>query len=217
MPITLFGEYVLLFQMACVVFLFAYLFAKSRFYLQVLEHRATLVTQIFLSLIFGLLSVYGMSSNLSFLTATVNIRDFGPLAAGLACGPYVGLGGGIIGFIYRLSVGGTNVYAVAIGPLAAGIIGGLVYYYNNRNLVSVRIAVIVTLIAEFFISAFAIAVRILSGDSIANVLIVTINVALPMIIMTTIAVGVFCLILHNEIREQQVLTEKVQLEIEVKS
>ena len=217
MPVSLFEEFVLLFQMACVIFLFAYLFSKSRFYTQVIEHRATLATQAFLAIIFGLLSIYGMSSGVSFYTATVNIRDFGPLAAGLACGPYVGLVAGIIGFIYRLSVGGTNVYIVALGPLMAGIIGGLVYYYNKRELVSVKVAVVVTFVTETIISALAIIVRILAGDSFEKWMTVTINVALPMIIMTTIAVGVFCYILQNQIRERRVESEKKQLELEVES
>ena len=159
MAVSLFSEFVLLFQMACVVFLFAYLFAKSRFFEQVLDHRATLATKVFLAIVFGLLSVYGMTSGLSFYTANVNIRDFGPLAAGLACGPYVGLGAGIIGFLYRLSLGGTNVYAVAIGPLVAGIIGGLIWHYSNRTLVSTRVAVILTLIVESLISAIALVIR----------------------------------------------------------
>jgi len=217
MAVNLFGEFVLLFQMACVVFLFAYLFSKSRFYTQVIEHRATLATQAFLAIVFGLLSIYGMSSGISFYTATVNIRDFGPLAAGLACGPYVGLGAGIIGFIYRLSVGGTNVYIVALGPLMAGIIGGLVYYYSKRELVPVKVAIVVTFVTETFISALAIIVRILAGDSFEKWMTVTVNVALPMIIMTTIAVGVFCYILQNQIRERRVESEKKQLELEVES
>ncbi|MFA4876520.1 MAG: LytS/YhcK type 5TM receptor domain-containing protein [Methanoregula sp.] len=217
MAVTLVEEFILLFQMACVVFLFAYLFSKSRFYTQILEHRASLALQVFLAVVFGLLSVYGMSSGITFYTATVNIRDFGPMAAGLACGPYVGLGAGIIGFLYRLSVGGTNVYAVAIGPLIAGIIGGLVYYYSNRELVSTKNAVIITAVVESFVSAVAIVVRILSGDSVEKIIAVTVNVAFPMIIMTTVAVGVFCIILHNSIDERRLQKEKMRLELEVES
>nr|WP_320160927.1 LytS/YhcK type 5TM receptor domain-containing protein [uncultured Methanoregula sp.] len=217
MAVTLFGEFVLLFQMACVVFLFAYLFSKSRFYVPVLEHRASVALQVFLAIVFGLLSVYGMSSGITFYTANVNIRDFGPLAAGLACGPYVGLGAGIIGFLYRLSVGGTNVYAVAIGPLTAGIVGGLVYYYSNRELISTKYAVIITAVVESFVSAVAIIVRILDGDSVEKVITVIVNVALPMTVMTSIAVGVFCIILHNQIRDLRIQKEKMQLELEVES
>jgi len=217
MAITLFDEFVLLFQMACVIFLFAYLFSKSRFYSQVLEHRTSPITQIFLAIVFGLLSVYGMSSGVSFYTATVNIRDFGPMIAGLACGPYVGIGAGIIGFAYRLYLGGTNVYAVAIAPLIAGIIGGLVYYFNNRELVSTKNAVLITFIVELFVSVIALLVRFISGDSVEKVMTVTINVAVLMIIMTTISAGVFCVILHNEIKERRVRKEKMQLELEMES
>jgi PAS domain S-box-containing protein len=217
MAVTLLEEFLLLFQMACVVFLFAYLFSKSRFYTRVLEHRATIATQLFLAIVFGLLSVYGMSSGITFFTATVNIRDFGPMAAGLACGPYVGLGAGLIGFLYRLSVGGTNVYAAAIGPLAAGICGGLAYYYSNQDLVSTKKAVIVTVIVETLVSALALVARIVTGDSVVEVMTVAVNVALPMIIMTTIAVGVFCIILHNERNERRNREEKLQLELEVES
>jgi len=217
MAVTIFEEFVLLFQMACVVFLFTYLFSKSRFYTQVLEHRASFIVQVFLAMVFGLLSVYGMSSGLTFYTATVNIRDFGPMAAGLACGPYIGIGAGVIGFIYRLWVGGTNVYAVAIGPLMAGIAGGLVYYYSNQELVSTKKAVIVTAIMETFISAIALVVRIINGDSVNTVITVTVNVAIPMIVMTTLAVGVFCIILHNEQNERRIQKEKMQLELEVES
>lgn len=217
MAVTLFEEFVLLFQMACVVFLFTYLFAKSRFYTMILEHRASIAVQVFLAIVFGLLSVYGMSSGIRFYTATVNIRDFGPMAAGLACGPFVGLGAGIIAFLYRLSVGGTNVYAVAIGPLTAGIVGGLVYYYSKQDLVSTKKAVIITAIVETVVSAIAIAVRVLNGNSTEELVTVTVNVALPMIIMTTIAVGVFCIILHNERKERRIQKEKMQLELEVAS
>ncbi|MFA4930233.1 MAG: LytS/YhcK type 5TM receptor domain-containing protein [Patulibacter sp.] len=217
MAVTILDEFILLFQMSCVVFLFAYLFAKSRFYTPIIEHRASIAVQVFLAIVFGLLSVYGMNSGITFYTATVNIRDFGPLAAGLACGPWVGIGAGAIGFLYRLSLGGTNVYAVALGPLVAGIIGGLVYRYNNRDLVSTGKAVIITLIVESFVSVSALVVRIWSGDSVEKVTTVLVNVAIPMIVMTAFAVGIFCIILHNQLRERRILEEKLHLEREVDS
>jgi PAS domain S-box-containing protein len=217
MAVTLLGEFVLLFQMACVIFLFTYLFSKSRFYTQILEHRASVSVQVFLAIVFGLLSIYGMNSGITFYTANVNIRDFGPLAAGLACGPYVGLGAGIIGFIYRLSVGGTNVYAVALGPLVAGIAGGLVWYYSNRDLIETEKAVIITLVVETLVSALALFIRYLSGDTLEMILTVAIRVALPMIVMTTVAVGIFCIILHNERKNRRIQKEKLHLELEVES
>jgi len=67
MAVALFGEFLLLFQMTCVLFLFAYIFSKSRFYTQILEHRATLATQVFLAIVFGPLYSLRMRSLLSIL------------------------------------------------------------------------------------------------------------------------------------------------------
>ncbi|HNX17527.1 MAG TPA: LytS/YhcK type 5TM receptor domain-containing protein [Methanoregula sp.] len=217
MAVSFIGEFVLLFQMACVIFLFAYLFSKSRYYTDILEHKASVPVQLVLAIIFGLLSVYGMTSGLTFYTATVNIRDFGPLAAGLACGPFVGLGAGIIGFLFRLWVGGTNVYVVALAPIIAGIVGGLVYKYSNRDLVSTKKAVIIAVIVETFVAAIALIVRMINGDSADEILTIAINVALPMILMTSIAVGVFCIILHDGRRDRRLQKERLQLELEVES
>ncbi|MFA6332422.1 MAG: PAS domain S-box protein [Methanoregula sp.] len=217
MTVTIFGEFMLLFQMACVVFLFAYLFSKSRFYTRILEHRASLALQLVLALVFGLLSLYGMSSNITFYTAIVNIRDLGPIIGGLACGPVVGLGAGMIGFMYRLWLGGTNVSAVALGPLIAGFVGGLAWYYSNRQLISTKKAVFITLIVETLISGLSILVRIVAGDSPGDMMTIFIHVALPMIVMTTFSVGIFCIILHNEILERKMQKENVLLELEVES
>ena len=58
-----------LFQMICVIIVFAYLFTRSRYFLEVFEHRATLSTNIILVLVFGVLSVYGSISGISLYGA----------------------------------------------------------------------------------------------------------------------------------------------------
>lgn len=91
------------------------------------------------------------------------------------------------------------------------------YRYGNRELVTPRMAIAVTFVAESLISAFAILARILAGEAAEKWMTVAVNVALPMILMTTLAVGVFCIILWNEKRERQTRSEKTQLELEVES
>ncbi|MFA6226105.1 MAG: LytS/YhcK type 5TM receptor domain-containing protein [Methanoregula sp.] len=131
--------------MICVVIVFAYLFTRSRFFVEVLEHQPMVSTQIILVVIFGCLSIYGLSSGITFSGATVNIRDLGPIIAGLTCGPYVGLGAGLVGGAYRLSMGGSNVMAAAIGPVIAGLFSGLVHLVNKRELLSTKRAIILTI------------------------------------------------------------------------
>lgn len=214
MDLSLLPTFILLFQMICVVIVFAYLFTRSRFFLEVLEKRPTLATQVLLTVIFGVLSIYGLSSGISVSGATANIRDLGPIIAGLTCGPYVGLGAGIIGGAYRLTMGGANVYAAAAGPVIGGLAAGLVYWYNKREIISTKSAIIFTIIIESFISALALIIRIASGST-SGIMTILINVAIPMVILTTVAVAIFSLIVHNLINEKRTKSEKELLEREM--
>ncbi len=83
MDISILQTFLMLFEMICVVIVFAYLFTRSRFFVEMLEHRPMVSTQIILVVIFGILSIYGLSSGVTFSGATVNIRDLGPIIAGL--------------------------------------------------------------------------------------------------------------------------------------
>jgi len=210
-------EFITLFEMACVIVLFACLFTRSRLFVEVLENRPAILTRIALALAFGLLSIFGMCSGIVFSGAVVNVRDLGPIIAGLLCGPYIGLGAGLIGGAYRLSVGGANVYAAALGPVIAGTVSGLVYNYHKKTMVSTKISVLVAIIIESFVSFFALAIRMLAGDPLSTIWTILVNVALPMIIMTSAAVGVFSFIAHYLLQEQKLLKENQQLAIERES
>lgn len=214
MDLGILQTFLMLFEMICVVIVFAYLFTRSRFFVEVLEHHPMVSTQIILVVIFGCLSIYGLSSGVTFSGANVNIRDLGPIIAGLACGPYVGLGAGLIGGAYRMSMGGSNVMAAAIGPVIAGLFSGLVYLFNKRELLSTRNAVIFTIAIESFVSVVALVIRAMNGSS-SSIMTVVVNVAIPMIILTSIAVGVFSFIVHNLLTERRTLREKESLEREM--
>lgn len=214
MDLSFLQTFLMLFEMICVVIVFAYLFTRSRFFLEVLEHRPMVTTQILLVIIFGCLSIYGLSSGVTFSGATVNIRDLGPIIAGLTCGPYVGLGAGLIGGAYRLSMGGSNVLGAAIGPVIAGFLSGLIYLYNRREMISTRNAIILTIVIESFVSAVSLIIRAMSGSS-SSVMTVIVSVAIPMIILTSVAVGVFSYIVHNLLNERKTQREKEQLEREM--
>jgi len=214
MDSSIFQTFVLLSQMICVVIVFAYLFTRSRFFLEILENRPLLGTQILLVIIFGALSVYGLSSGISYSGANANIRDLGPIIAGLTCGPYVGLGAGLIGGAYRLTMGGSNVLAAAAGPVIAGLSAGLIWFWNKRRIISTKQAIIFTIIIESVVSALAIIIRIIGGNT-SGLTTIIVNVAIPMIILTTVAVAIFSLIVHNLIKEKKTQREKDQLESEM--
>lgn len=214
MDFNLLQTSVLLFQMICVVIVFAYLFTRSRFFIEILERRPTFASQVLLVVIFGVLSIYGLSSGISFSDATANIRDLGPIIAGLTCGPFVGLGAGLIGAVYRMSMGGSNVLAAAAGPVIAGLAAGLIYLFNKREIISTKWAIIFTILIESFVSALALIIRIIGGNT-SGLVTILVNVAIPMIILTTVAVAIFSLIVHNLINEKKIQREKENLEHEM--
>jgi sigma-B regulation protein RsbU (phosphoserine phosphatase) len=138
----------------------------------------------------------------------------GPILAGLICGPYVGIGAGLIGAAYRVTLGGSNVLGAAIGPILAGALSGLVYLLNKKEIVSTKIAILATIVIESLVSAVTLLIRVINapGSSLVPVII---NVAIPMIILTSIAVGIFSLIIHNLINERKTREEKEKLEHEI--
>jgi len=214
MDTGLLADCVKLFEMVSVVMVIAYLFSRSRFYLEILEHRPTYTTKGILVAVFGILSIYGMTSGINYFSAVVNIRDLGPIIGGLSCGPFVGIGSGIIGACYRLSVGGSNVYAAALGPLISGVCGSIIFLLNRREMVSTKVAIIATIGIELGVSIFALLIRAIGGST-STLLTVFINVALPMICLTAVAAGIFAFIIHNLISERQVQLEKEKLEQEI--
>ncbi len=214
---TIFQISIKLLEMISLIIVFAYLFSRSRFFIEVLENRPLLSTRILLIIIFGLLSIYGLNSGITISGAVLNVRDLGPILAGLICGPYIGFGAGLIGSVYRMTLGGTNVIGAAIGPVLAGSLSGIAWLVNKRALVSTRAAVIITVIIESFITAIALIIRIFSGSSsqASQVITILLNIALPMIIFTAIGVGIFTFIIHNLLTERKTQSEKEELKLEM--
>ncbi len=201
----------LLLQMAAVVAVVAYLLTRSRYFTEFLEGKPTLVSTIVATGVFGLLSIYGTVSGVEFNGAVVNIRDLGPMVAGLACGPVVGIGAGLIGALYRLSLGGFTVYACSLATVLAGAIGGAIYLANKRQFVGILIAVLFAVLMEGLhmgivlgiCSPFSAAVEVVS------------MVAAPMILANAAGMFVFSFIITNLLEERKTKAEREALLLEI--
>ena len=200
-----------LFQMICVIIVFAYLFTRSRYFQEILEKKPSLKTQILLIIVFGLLSVYGTGSGVTLYGGVLTVRDIGPIIAGLWCGPWVGIGAGIIGGLYRCAGGGPYMYTGLIAPILAGAIGGVMYLANKRDIVPTWVAVVLVALVESLISLIAmlVATPVSQFGTIATV------VALPMIVTAVVAVFIFSTIIQGLISERQMRLEKEKLEAEM--
>jgi len=200
-----------LFQMICVIIVFAYLFTRSRYFQEILEKKPSLKTRALLVVVFGLLSVYGTISGVTLYGAVLNVRDLGPFIAGLCCGPYVGIGAGIIGGVYRCLQGGPYMYTGLIAPILSGFIGGAMYLANKRDIVPTWVAVVLIALVESLVSLIAMLVATPASQFVTILTVV----AIPMVITNIVAVFIFSTIIQNLLDERRTRLEKEKLEAEM--
>jgi sigma-B regulation protein RsbU (phosphoserine phosphatase) len=193
-----------LLQLMCVIIVAAYLLTRSRIFTEILDGHPMLTTQIILVVFFGALSVYGTISGIEFMGSVVNVRDLGPMLAGLLAGPWVGLGAGLIGAAYRFTLGGLTVYPCSITAIFAGIFGGLIWLYCKRKFAGIRIAVLFAILMEVFHMVLTL---IIARPFDAALAIVT-RVYIPMIVANAVGMYLFCLMVENVQHDRKVQDER---------
>lgn len=108
------------------IFLFIlFLFVRSDLALAYRKGVATRTDLLWLILIFGALSIYGMFRGYHVDNYIINFKDLGPIIAGIIGGPIAGAAAGVIGGAYRYSYGGWTALPGAIGTVVAGVLGGV--------------------------------------------------------------------------------------------
>ena len=91
--------------------------------------------QLFLGLIFGLLSISCTYTGLSFEGAVVNTRGVSTIAAGLVGGPVSGVCAGLMSGVHRYlyNPAGFTSFACGIGSFGFGVFGALSYRWFSRR------------------------------------------------------------------------------------
>lgn len=197
-------DLLVLLQMICVIIVAAYFITRTGIFTEVLERRLSIRNRVYLILFFGILSIYGTMSGVEVLGAPINVRDLGPMVAGIFCGPVVGLGAGLIGGAFRMGIGGFTAVSCSLSTVVAGLLGGAIYYAHRGRPVAVKTAVgfavgmevlhmgIVLLLAQPFDQAL----------SLVN------QVALPMILANAVGMFIFAQLIANLLAERRTEAER---------
>ena len=191
-------------QLICVIVVVAYLMTRSKFFLEVLDGHSTIKTQIILILVFGILSIYGTVSGVEMLGAIVNVRDLGPMVAGLIGGPVVGLGAGLIGAAYRGTLGGVTVIPCSLATILAGLFGGIIWMGFRRKFCGITIAVLFAILME----GLHMLLTLLIVRPFDQALTITSSVALPMILANAVGMFIFAFIIENLQNERKMQAER---------
>lgn len=197
------GRYIILLQAVSVIIVAALLISKSRYFAEVLEGQPSRRSQLILLLFFGAVSVYGSVIGIDLFGARINVRDLGPLVGGLACGPIVGLGAGLIGAAFRMTEGGFTVLPCSLAVLTAGAIGGLVYLWKGK-FPGVMLSVALAVLYELF--HMGLVLILASPYSLAEEVV---RAAVgPMVLSNAAGMFIFALIIAGVISERGTRAER---------
>jgi phosphoserine phosphatase RsbU/P len=198
------STFIVLFQMMAVIVILAYLITRTRSFSEVLSGVFTWKNQLFLIIFFGIMSIYGTESGILILGAPVNVRDLGPMVGGLACGPVVGVGAGLIGAAYRFGLGGFTCTACSLATVLAGFLAGVIYLLNHQRFVGWQIAVSFAILME----GLHMGLVLLLSTPLSQAVELVSLVAAPMILANAVGMLIFAVMIGNLVTERKTKSER---------
>jgi sigma-B regulation protein RsbU (phosphoserine phosphatase) len=204
LPSALHSLFVLV-EKTCVIIVIAYIVSRISYFQEILDGKFTFKNLTVISLIFGAISIFGTYSGVDIFGAIANVRDLGPMIAGLVGGPIAGLGAGLIGGLYRyFFLGGPTTLPCSIATILAGLFAGILFLINGRKFIGILGAVIFAILIECFHMLLAL---LLVKPYSTAVLIVS-EISIPMILANALGVLVFSFIISNLLKEKETAEER---------
>ncbi|MCQ8894272.1 MAG: SpoIIE family protein phosphatase [Methanolinea sp.] len=193
-----------LFQLVCVLSVIAYLLSRTPTFRDIVSGKLTWKHQAFLVLVFGALSIYGTWGSIEIMGAPVNVRDLGPMVAGLLAGPVAGMGAGLVGALYRSGMGGFTVVPCCLATVIAGLFGGLLWLSSGRKFIGMGKAVLFAGGMELLHNGLVLVMA--QPRSMAESLVA--QICIPMVLANAGGMFIFAFIISNLAAEQKTKGER---------
>ncbi|MFA4860697.1 LytS/YhcK type 5TM receptor domain-containing protein [Methanoregula sp.] len=200
------GPYLTLFASAEIfIFVFIEIVTKLEPIERVITKTAQFRDYIILVVLFGLFSIFGTYVGMQTeYDSIMNIRDIGPIVAGLIAGPYAGLAVGLIGGIQRLSLGGASAVACSLGTILAGLLAGALYHFSKGKLPGIVLAMIFGALMELMHGILILV--LVNPFSVASTIFME-NIP-QMIIANSLGVGICIIVIHSRIEMLRIIHSK---------
>jgi sigma-B regulation protein RsbU (phosphoserine phosphatase) len=195
-------------EIMCVIIVAAYVLTRTKMFSESLGGKIPWKSQMILMLVFGLLSIFGTYAGIDIMGVKVNVRDLGPMIAGLVGGPFMGIGAGLIGGIHRLLfVGGETTLSCSLATIFAGIFGSIIWFLAGKRFPGVLVAVAFAIMQEVFHMALVI-LLVTPYDYAVKVVE---QVGPPMIVVNALGMLLFAYIINNLVKERRTQEERDRL------
>jgi len=192
-------------EIMCVIIVIAYVVTRTKMFNDVLDGKRRWKNLLFLMVTFGLLSIFGTYAGTDVMGAKVNVRDLGPMIAGLVGGPVAGIGAGLIGGFHRLLfVGGDTTLSCSLATMFAGLFGSIIWYLAGKKFPGILVAVSFAVLQE----SFHMGLTLLIVRPYPYAVEVVQQVGPAMIIINSLGMLIFAYIINNLIREKATKEER---------
>jgi phosphoserine phosphatase RsbU/P len=185
-------------EKACLVIIVFYLFSRTQLLEKILSQKPSLSAQIIFAVIFGILAIYGTSSGVQTSGAIVNIRNLGPMMAGLIGGPWVGLGAGLIGGLHRYFLGGFTCLPCGLGTIISGLAAGILFM-ALKGKIGIWKPIVYAFVMEIVDMLLLLVLATPTSDAIKLINVI----AMPMVLGDTIGIAIFAFMLSNLKKENK--------------
>jgi sigma-B regulation protein RsbU (phosphoserine phosphatase) len=173
----------------------AYLVTRTRYLQQVVRHQFTLQNHAFFILVFGALAIFATYAGIPVSGAIANVRDLGPMIAGLLGGPVIGLGAGLIGGVHRYFLGGLTGLSCSLATILAGLFGGLIYLRRDGTFIGVPGAVAFAALME----SLHMGLILLLAEPYTDAVAVVKTISVPMVLANALGILIFTLIISHRL------------------
>lgn len=133
-----FDPYLEMFKILCAVLIFVIIAANFTSFKKVLYGKDTQRNRIICLIIFILIGLFASYARVTVNGTPANIRCLIVMISGLFGGPFIGLPVGIISGAYRFTLGGVTALPCAISTVISGVVGSLIYIWNDRKFPGTR-------------------------------------------------------------------------------
>lgn len=177
----------------------------TRYLNQVVQHQLTIQNRAVFILLFGALAIFATYAGIPVSGAIANVRDLGPMIAGLLGGPVIGLGAGLIGGVHRYFLGGLTALPCSLATVLAGLFAGLIYLRQDGKFIGVPGAVVFAALME----SLHMGLILLLAKPYADAVAVVKTISVPMVLANALGMLIFALIIsttHENARLREVAT-----------
>lgn len=122
-----------MFKMLCAVLIFVLIATNLKSFKAILHEDYSKKNLIVCFIIFTILGLVASRWCVNINNIPANVRCLVVMISGLFGGPFVGIPVGIISGAYRFTLGGVTAIPCAISTVISGVIGSLIFIWNNKK------------------------------------------------------------------------------------